>query len=168
MMLVAYIFCLRHFSYRLLHFREIAGSTTWSRTLGRPCIALQSLAAKAAATRAASLAAPESPEIAPSTDAQRSKLAHEVWWRDTRAPLYSEILSFCIRAEQENEPNPCKPLVTELTGRVNALGSPEVSAQFQSFISALKDQNQEKANIEHGALRGLIAEELWNLSRGFH
>jgi Na+-driven multidrug efflux pump len=28
-------------------------------------------------------------------------LAHEIWWRDTRAPVYSEILSFCIRAEQE-------------------------------------------------------------------
>jgi hypothetical protein len=95
-------------------------------------------------------------------------LAHEIWWRDTRAPIYSEILSFCIRAEHKNESNLDEPSITELKGRINAIGSPEISAHFHSFMSALKDQEKEKASTEHKALRKLISGELWNLSQGFH
>src|SRR5689334_16191774 len=95
-------------------------------------------------------------------------LAHEIWWRDTRAPIYSEILSFCIRTEHEKEPNLDESFITELKGRVNAIGSPEVAAHFHSFMSALKDQEKEEASSEHKILRKLISDELWNLSQGFH
>ncbi|MBO0823435.1 MAG: hypothetical protein J2P27_06190 [Actinobacteria bacterium] len=95
-------------------------------------------------------------------------LAHEIWWRDTRSPIYSEILSFCIRVEQENEPNLDEPSITELRGRVGAMGSPKVSEHFDSFISALRNGNAENASLEYQTLRELISGELWNLSQGFH
>ena len=95
-------------------------------------------------------------------------LSHEIWWRDTRSPIYSEVLSFCIRAGQEKEPDLDEPSVTELRGRVGALGSPKVSEHFDSFVSALRNGDAGKVSLEHQALRELISGELWDLSQGFH
>jgi hypothetical protein len=95
-------------------------------------------------------------------------LAHEIWWRDTRSSIYSEILSFCIRVEHEKEPNLDEPPIAELRGRVAAMGSPRVSEHFDSFVSALSNGNDEKASLEHQTLRELISGELWNLSQGAH
>jgi hypothetical protein len=95
-------------------------------------------------------------------------LAHEIWWRDTRAPIYADILSFCIRVEHEKEPNLDESSIVELQGRVAAMGSPKVRDQFYSFMSALRKGNTENASLEHQTLRELISGELWNLSQGFH
>jgi hypothetical protein len=60
-------------------------------------------------------------------------LSHGTWWRDTRSTLYSEILSFCTRALHE-ELNLDELAIAELEGRVDTMGSPEVSANFRSFM----------------------------------
>jgi hypothetical protein len=91
-------------------------------------------------------------------------LAHGSWWRDKRSALYSEILSFCIRALREVL-NFNEPAIAELEGRVDTMASPEVSAYFRSFMSALRDRNIEDVSRESQALRKRIPDELWNLSK---
>ncbi len=95
-------------------------------------------------------------------------LAHEIWWRDTRSTIYSEILSLCIRVEHEKESSLDELAIAELTGRVAAMASPKVSEHFDSFISAHRNGNVEEVSLEYRTLRKLISEELWNLSQGFH
>jgi hypothetical protein len=91
-------------------------------------------------------------------------LAHGSWWRDTRSILYSEILSFCIRALHE-ELNLNEPAIAKLEGRVDSMGSPEVSAHFRSFMSALRNRNTAEASRANSALRKRIPDELWTLSK---
>lgn len=91
-------------------------------------------------------------------------LAHGTWWRDTRSKLYSEILSFCTRALHE-ELDLDEPAIIELKGRVDALGSPEVSKEFRSFMSALRNQNTAEARRAESALRERMPKELWTLSK---
>lgn len=92
-------------------------------------------------------------------------LVHGSWWRDTRSALYSEILSFCMRAERVKEIKLDEPSIAELEGRAAAMGSPEVSAHFRSFMSALRDQNTAEASRAISALRNRIPDELWTLSK---
>jgi hypothetical protein len=91
-------------------------------------------------------------------------LAHGSWWRDTRSTLYSEILSFCIRALHE-ELNLNEPAIAKLEGRVDSMGSPEVSTHFRSFMSALRNRNTAEASRANSALRKRIPDELWTLSK---
>lgn len=91
-------------------------------------------------------------------------LAHGSWWRDTRSTLYSEILSFCIRALHE-ELNLDEQAIAELVARVDTMGSPQVSAQFRSFMSALRDGNTAEASRANSALHKRIPDELWTLSK---
>lgn len=91
-------------------------------------------------------------------------LAHGTWWRDTRSTLYSEILSFCTRALHE-ELNLDELAIAELEGRVDTMGSPEVSANFRSFMKALRNQNTAEARRVDSALRERIPDELWTLSK---
>ena len=91
-------------------------------------------------------------------------LAHGSWWRDTRSNLYSEILSFCIRALRD-ELDLDAPGIAELEGRVIALGRPDVSKTFRSFLSALRNRNTAEASHAYSELREQIPDELWILSK---
>jgi hypothetical protein len=48
------------------------------------------------------------------------------------------------------------------------MASPPVRDQFESFVTALRDENAEQAGLDHNTLRTLISGELWDLSQGFH
>jgi hypothetical protein len=55
--------------------------------------------------------------------------------------------------------------IAELEGRVDTMGSPEVSVNFRSFMKALRNQNTAEARRVDSALRERIPDELWTLSK---